>query len=332
MKISVVVPTFNRADLLPPTLDAILAQTLPASEVIVVDDGSRDTTPEVLARYSGRIHAIRIENSGDLVARNVGLRAASSEVVAFCDSDDLWKREFLMAIDAAWRAAPALRAVYTDFQIVRDDVWEPETKFSTAPQGFWGGMRRITENLGVFSESMVERLIGFQPLFPSCMTVNRSYFLSLGGWDESVSAFVSGDFATALRVGENPPIGIISQSLVGIRKHSGNFSGDVQRTCLGEADVLERVLDQRPSLRPHQQLIQASIARRRRDAIGIAFSRNDFSAVRKTYAMLPEAERSRQLSIKNAVSGLPAGPRGALAAALLAMGSWRSGQRPLSFL
>jgi glycosyltransferase involved in cell wall biosynthesis len=87
--IGVVVPAYNRAALLPATLDAIIAQTHPPSEIIVVDDGSTDATPELLGRYAPRVRHLRIDNSGDLAARNVGLRAAATDLVAFCDSEDL---------------------------------------------------------------------------------------------------------------------------------------------------------------------------------------------------------------------------------------------------
>jgi glycosyltransferase involved in cell wall biosynthesis len=89
--VSVVIPSFNRADLLPFTLDAVLAQTVPPREVIVVDDGFRDDTLSVLAGYQPTVRVVSIENSGSIVARNVGLRVASAAIVAFCDSDDSWQ-------------------------------------------------------------------------------------------------------------------------------------------------------------------------------------------------------------------------------------------------
>src|SRR3981081_4344217 len=109
-RISVVVPAYNRAALLPLTLDAILTQVPPPREVIVVDDGSWDDTQAVLAGYAAPVRTIRIENSGALVARKVGMHAASGELVAFCDSDDLWRPGFLAAMEALWRAEPGTKA------------------------------------------------------------------------------------------------------------------------------------------------------------------------------------------------------------------------------
>ena len=104
MKVSVIIPTYNRAELLRFTLDAVIAQRSPAYEVIIVDDGSTDGTQDLLRGYLPYIQSLRIVNSGDLVARNVGLQAASGTHVAFCDSDDLWQPNMLSAMGELWEA------------------------------------------------------------------------------------------------------------------------------------------------------------------------------------------------------------------------------------
>lgn len=88
--VSVVIPTFNRANTVGETIDSVLEQTYPNIEVIVVDDGSKDNTQEVLAAYGPRIRNVRQENAGQMVARNRGIRSARGEIVCFLDSDDLW--------------------------------------------------------------------------------------------------------------------------------------------------------------------------------------------------------------------------------------------------
>ncbi|MCX7370841.1 MAG: glycosyltransferase family A protein, partial [Alphaproteobacteria bacterium] len=164
-EISVVVPSFNRATLLPETLDAILAQSVPPLEVIVIDDGSTDgTTAMLAARYAGRVRVLRIENAGDLAARNAGLREARGRLVAWCDSDDVWQPGFLAAMAALWRAEPRACAAFADFTILRDGSLGTTRKFDTAPSGFWHGLRHLPEaGLGVFDAPVVARLIGFQP-------------------------------------------------------------------------------------------------------------------------------------------------------------------------
>ncbi len=87
--------------------------------------------------------------------------------------------------------------------------------------------------------------------------------LALGGWDEGVSRIIGCDFATTLRVAVAPPVGVVKQPLVTIRKHAGNFSADTERMNLGDANVLEYVMRTRPELAPLRKLIERSIGVRR---------------------------------------------------------------------
>lgn len=87
---SVVIPTYNRARLIRKTILSLLDQTLPPTQIIVVDDGSSDNTPEVIREFAERVEYVWQPNGGDGSARNTGLRRAKCEYVAFLDSDDLW--------------------------------------------------------------------------------------------------------------------------------------------------------------------------------------------------------------------------------------------------
>lgn len=89
--VSVVIPTFNRASIIGATIENVLEQTYQNIEVIVVDDGSTDATQSRLRAYGDRIRFITQANSGPAVARNRGVEAARGEIIAFQDSDDLWK-------------------------------------------------------------------------------------------------------------------------------------------------------------------------------------------------------------------------------------------------
>jgi len=90
-RVSVIIPTYNRAQLLPRAIDSVLAQTVADHcDIIVVDDGSTDDTPAVAASYGDRVHYIRQPNRGAAAARNLGIRASDGEFVAFLDTDDEW--------------------------------------------------------------------------------------------------------------------------------------------------------------------------------------------------------------------------------------------------
>ncbi len=90
MLFSVVIPTYNRADLLRRTLESVFAQECQDFEVIVIDDGSTDHTESVLGLWGDKIRLLRTQNLGPGAARNVGIKEACGEYVAFLDSDDLW--------------------------------------------------------------------------------------------------------------------------------------------------------------------------------------------------------------------------------------------------
>ena len=91
--VSVIIPTYNRAATLRRTVDSALAQTYQPLEVIVVDDGSTDTSGEVIASYGDRIRSVRRANGGPSAARNTGMEVAEGEWLAFLDSDDVWLPE-----------------------------------------------------------------------------------------------------------------------------------------------------------------------------------------------------------------------------------------------
>ncbi|MDD2877138.1 MAG: glycosyltransferase [Acidiphilium sp.] len=321
-KISVIVPTYNRGSLIKETISKVIDQTIQPFEIIVINDGSSDDTLDVLSCYGNKIIIKNIMNSGDLVARNTGLLAASGDLVAFCDSDDLWQPNHLNLMARFWDEPDGPIAAYADFQEVRDERWGATTKFSTAPARYWDDLRPIGTAHFLFERPIVKDLMRFQPFFPSCMVVDRARFLALGGWDEGVSRMVGCDFATTLRLAEHPPMGVLREPTVGIRKHAGNFSGDVQRMNLGDADVLEYTLATRPSLAPYAVAMGRSIEARRLAAFDTAFATGDFAAVQRIDRLL-NAEASLSRRVKSQVARLPVLVRAAAWSGL----TWLSGRR-----
>lgn len=94
--ISVVIPTYNRAELTKRAAQSVLSQTYKDIELIIVDDGSSDNTAEVVASLNdSRVRYVYQENSGACVARNNGIEHASGEYIAFHDSDDIWHADKL---------------------------------------------------------------------------------------------------------------------------------------------------------------------------------------------------------------------------------------------
>ena len=90
LNLSVIIPTYNRADLLIRALKSVENQTQPADEVIIVDDGSTDNTQELLLRNFPQFQALSQPRKGVSAARNLGISNAKNQWIAFLDSDDEW--------------------------------------------------------------------------------------------------------------------------------------------------------------------------------------------------------------------------------------------------
>jgi len=116
--VSVIIPVYNRRELITATVESALAQTIPPDEIIVVDDGSTDGTREVITALAQRHPTIRLlfqENAGAGAARNRGIEAAASEWIAFLDSDDVWVPEKLANSFALVDRDPDIELVHTNW-------------------------------------------------------------------------------------------------------------------------------------------------------------------------------------------------------------------------
>src|SRR4029450_9561835 len=111
--VSVIIPTFDRATWVREAIASVLAQTYPHLELIVVDDGSHDATPEVIQAFGQALTYIRQAHAGVSAARNRGVAASRGALVAFLDSDDLWLPRKIAA-QVALLQQPQAQACYTD--------------------------------------------------------------------------------------------------------------------------------------------------------------------------------------------------------------------------
>jgi len=116
--VSVIIPAFNHARFIAQTLDCVLAQTYPAQEIIVVDDGSTDNTQGTLDTYRNRIRVIYQRNQGPSAARNAGISVSRGEYLLFLDADDLVPPDKLKLQVAALATRPEMALVYSAWQYV----------------------------------------------------------------------------------------------------------------------------------------------------------------------------------------------------------------------
>ena len=120
-RISVVIPLYNKAGDITRCLDSVVAQTLTDFEAIVVDDGSTDGGGAFVEGRDSRIRLISQNNGGEAAARNTGIRAACSRLIAFLDADDEWMPEFLSAVVALADRYPGAGLFATGFRRYFDD-------------------------------------------------------------------------------------------------------------------------------------------------------------------------------------------------------------------
>lgn len=125
--VSTIIPAFNGEKHLEETLESALDQTWPAQEIILIDDGSTDSTARIADKFAGKLRYVHQPNQGTASARNAGVAVAGGEYLAFLDQDDLWMPEKLSSQVSAFRENPALDLVFCYLQQFISPELEPES-------------------------------------------------------------------------------------------------------------------------------------------------------------------------------------------------------------
>jgi glycosyltransferase involved in cell wall biosynthesis len=170
MSISVVIPAFNASKHISRTIESVLRQTLPADEIVVVDDGSTDDTGAIAASFGPPVRVIRTPNSRLPATRNRGVQEAKGEWIAFIDADDLWVDNKLERQMQELSRHPEADLCYTGRILL---VEGPDS----------------TELCDVIkvppAATIAEELFHINKFPPSCVVIRRSTFLAVGGHDTS---------------------------------------------------------------------------------------------------------------------------------------------------
>lgn len=148
---SVVIPVFNGSDTLSRAIDSTLKQTYPAHEIIVVDDGSTDSTADVARRYGKQVRYIHQENAGVSCARNHAVEVATGNWLAFLDADD-WYYPDRLKLHAEWiQQDPVLELLSGNFDYIHADGSATLDNFSQSPLG-----RKLTHRAGPSARCYIE--------------------------------------------------------------------------------------------------------------------------------------------------------------------------------
>lgn len=174
ISISVIIPVYNRVNLLPDTLNSLLNQTVSAFEIIVVDDGSTDGTAEVAEAFGSPVKVIRQENRGPAAARNRGFLYSSGEFIHFFDSDDI--------------ALPNKHEIqYQDLEKSGADIsYSPWVKGRFTDRGFQAS-NAILQQKGLPDGDLVKALLTNWSIVTHACLFRRSIVEKVGGFPEEIS-------------------------------------------------------------------------------------------------------------------------------------------------
>lgn len=158
--VSIIMPAYNREDTIPAAINSVLTQTYPNFELIVIDDGSSDSTAEVVKGFKD--DRVRLVNgpgrSGVSEARNIGLRAAKGQLIAYLDSDNTWQPEYLTAMVAALHQSPHAQAAYSGQYLYRGTHPEPfAIRFASFNKGLLENRNYIDLNCFMHSKHVFKK-------------------------------------------------------------------------------------------------------------------------------------------------------------------------------
>jgi len=322
VRVSVVIPAFNAGTRLDRTLRAALAQTAPAHEIIVIDDGSTDDTGAVCARFAPAVRCHRVPNGGQQRARNLGVDLATGDWIALLDQDDLWHSDYLAEV-AAFLAAHdgAADLMLCDAESVQEagqdnEVLESSHLTERAPAGYWAGMggdpAARWSRLPAFD---VARYPAFHPAQPSLTCVSIAFWRRIGGFDPRMRGNLAENLEFEMRALRTARVGVLWRPLVTVVNHDSNLTKDRLGVAMDLVDCLAFVRDHHDLTQAIREAVEREIQARLPAAIAAAFSVRDFARVRR-FGASQLGPADLRIRAKRAIAALPA-PAARLAAALV---------------
>ena len=234
---SIVVAAFQSAGTIEATIESVRRQTRGDWELVVVDDGSSDGTPELVEAFDDpRVRVIRQpENRGPGAARNRGISVAQAPLVCTLDSDDLWLPQYLERMGRALESNPGATVACTDAWIFDEPSGRVMKKSVMATQD---PPRPLPDDAQAFLVELLQRNFVY-----NSVAVRREAVRAVGGYDERL--WVGEDWELWLRLAAaGHRFVLVSERLALYRRRPGSLTADSERTVAGKREVYRRVTEE----------------------------------------------------------------------------------------
>lgn len=307
INISVAIATYNRAHLIGETIGAILAQTLPPAEIVVVDDGSSDDSERAIRAIDGPIRYHRIDNVGPGAALKTAIELCRSDWIAMCDDDDQWFPEHLSRKAALLERHPGADFLFSNFSSFGDAAIDGFHAWDDIPAGWWDGLPAAdADGFRYLGPNQLARFLDYNPVFPTASMMHRSLYARSGGIDPVFSRLGCWDAHMTWRCVLHGSVASDDTITAATRRHAGNFSRTRSRVNIERAGMLERARQDGWIPPDYHGAIERAISASRVDAAAWAWLEHDYRTMREQLARVPAAQIDRGLRLKAMIARLPA--------------------------
>ncbi len=237
--VSVVIPTYNRSDFVVKAIESVFNQSFSDYELIVVDDGSTDSTKERLNKYGDSIVCIHQCNAGVSSARNAGIGISRGEWLAFLDSDDEWKPDYLDKQIKHANMSARLCMQSANCSITYHNEGLPQTYFELN-----GAMGAFKGRDYLLIEEPFAFVVVHQPWQVGSIIVRRDAAIKAGLFDTKLTLSEDTDFVA--RVSLQGPFGMIKDELVNINRRDATerLTNQIKKDPLGARESDERIFQE----------------------------------------------------------------------------------------
>jgi len=243
MNISVVIPTYNRVELLKRSIDSVINQTIKPFEIIIVDDGSNDGTEAMVKKKYDSLKLIKQKNKGASAARNTGIKASSGEWICFLDSDDEWKNNKL-------EKQITFVANNSDYKFFHsNEIWIKNGK-------------RINQKKKhkKYGGDIFKKCLDMCRISPSSVLINKNIFEEIGFFNENL--VVCEDYELWLRICDQYKVFFIDEPLIiKYGGHQGQLSYSIDSIECHRIKALEYLLSTSLSKENRDYTIQMLISK-----------------------------------------------------------------------